>query len=343
MILKNFIDRKNLLLLTLLLVFIVLDVFLGSVKFSTDEFVKIIADFGNSTSPKSIIIWNYRIPKMLTSLVAGMALPLSGLLMQTIFRNPLSGPFVLGISSGAGLGVAFTIMMGSMVGLSLPLFFSEINSVVAGTIGAGAVMILILYVSERVQNLSTLLIVGVMVGSFSSAIIGVLQYFSSEQELRNFIIWTMGSLGSSEWSEIIVLFSILIISLLATLRISKGLNAITIGENYAHTLGINVKITRRVTLIIASILAGGVTAIVGPIAFVGLAVPHIAKSILNTMDHNKLIPFTLLLGGILMLFFDIISQFIVTDQVIPINVITSLFGAPFVIIVVMRRSAKISF
>ena len=339
---KN-IDTKTLILIALLLVFVVLDVFLGSVNFSFNEFISIITDFGNSTSPKSIIIWNYRIPKMLTSLVAGMALPLSGLLMQTIFRNPLSGPFVLGISSGAGLGVAFTIMLGSIAGLSLPLFLTGINSVMAGTLGAGAVIILILYVSERVQNLSTLLIVGIMVGSFSSAIIGVLQYFSSEQELRNFIIWTMGSLGSSEWSEIIVLYSILALSIIAVLKISKGLNAITIGENYAHTLGIDVKIIRRSTLVIASILAGGITAIVGPIAFVGLAVPHIAKSILNTMDHNKLIPFTLLLGGILMLFFDIASQFIVTDQVIPINVITSLFGAPFVIAVVMKRSAKISF
>jgi len=343
MISEKYINTKIILLISLLLIFIVLDIFLGSVKFSFNEFLNIITDFGNSTSPKSIIIWNYRIPKMLTALVAGMALPLSGLLMQTIFRNPLSGPFVLGISSGAGLGVAFTVMLGSVAGIGMPLFFSEINSVVAGTLGAGAVMLLILYVSERVQSLSTLLIVGVMVGSFSSAIIGVLQYFSSEQELRNFIIWTMGSLGSSEWSEIIVLYSILILSLFGVLIISKGLNAITIGENYAHTLGINVKNTRRGTLIIASILAGSITAIVGPIAFVGLAVPHIAKSILNTMDHYKLIPFTLLLGGILMLFFDIISQFIVTDQVIPINVITSLFGAPFVIAVVMRRSVKISF
>ena len=275
---------------------------------------------------------------MLTSLVAGMALPLSGLLMQTIFRNPLSGPFVLGISSGAGLGVAFSIMVSSLAGLALPMFFSEINSVLAGTIGAGAVMILILYISERVQNLSTLLIVGVMVGSFSSAIIGVLQYFSSEQELRNFIIWTMGSLGSSEWSEIIVLYSILGFSLIAIMWISKGLNAITIGENYAHTLGVNVDTVRRVTLIIASVLAGAITAIVGPIAFVGLAVPHIAKSILNTMDHNKLIPFTILLGGILMLAFDILSHFIIPDQVIPINIITSLFGAPFVIAVVMKRT-----
>ena len=343
MISKKNIDKRILILIVLLLIFIVLDVFLGSVHFNFNEFISIITDLGNSTSPKSIIIWNYRIPKMLTSLVAGMALPLSGLLMQTIFRNPLSGPFVLGISSGAGLGVAFTIMLGSVAGLTLPLFLTGINSVVAGTLGAGAVMILILYVSERVQNLSTLLIVGIMVGSFSSAIIGVLQYFSSEQELRNFIIWTMGSLGSSEWSEIIVLYSILTLSIIAVLKISKGLNAITIGENYAHTLGIDVKIVRRGTLIIASVLAGGITAIVGPIAFVGLAVPHIAKSILNTMDHNKLIPFTLLLGGILMLFFDIASQFIVTDQVIPINVITSLFGAPFVIAVVMKRSAKISF
>jgi len=343
MILKKYINHKTSILVALLFIFIFLDIFLGSVNFSTKEFASIISDFGNSTSPKSMIIWNYRIPKMLTSLVAGMALPLSGLLMQTIFRNPLSGPFVLGISSGAGLGVAFTIMLSSLAGLSLPLFFSEINSVLAGTLGAMAVMILILYVSERVQNLSTLLIVGVMVGSFSSAIIGVLQYFSSEQELRNFIIWTMGSLGSSEWSEIIVLYSILTLSILATLSIGKGLNAITIGENYAHTLGINVKTVRRVTLIIASVLAGGITAIVGPVAFIGLAVPHISKSILNTMDHNKLIPFTLLLGGVLMLFFDIISQFIVSDQVIPINVITSLFGAPFVIAVVMRRSVKITF
>jgi iron complex transport system permease protein len=326
-----------------LLVFIFLDVFIGSVNFSIDEFTSIIFNWKNQSSPKSIIIWNYRIPKMLTSLVAGMALPLSGLLMQTIFRNPLSGPFVLGISSGAGLGVAFSIMISSLTSLALPIIFIEINSVIAGSIGAALVMILILYVSERVQNLSTLLIVGVMVGSFSSAIIGVLQYFSTEQELRNFIVWTMGSLGSSEWSEILVLYFILASSIIAIMWIAKGLNAITIGENYAHSLGINVNTIRRITLTIASFLAGGITAIIGPIAFVGLAVPHIAKSILNTMDHNKLIPFTILLGGILMLAFDILSQFIITDQVIPINVITSLFGAPFVIAVVIKRSIKISY
>ena len=343
MVFKKYISPKNLFLIILLILLIFLDVFLGSVNFSFNEFIDIIVNFENQNTPKSIIIWNYRIPKMLTSLVAGMALPLSGLLMQTIFRNPLSGPFVLGISSGAGLGVAFSIMISSLAGLSIPIFFSEINSVLAGTLGAGVVMMLILYVSERVRNLSTLLIVGVMVGSFSSAIIGVLQYFSSEQELRNYIIWTMGSLGSSEWSEIIVLYSILAISILAVMWISKGLNAITIGENYAYTLGIDVNLVRRGTLIIASILAGGVTAIVGPVAFVGLAVPHISKSILNTMNHRKLIPFTLLLGGVLMLFFDILSQFIINDQIIPINIITSLFGAPFVIAVVMKRSGKISY
>jgi len=343
MILLKKIDKKILVLITFLLALMILDVFLGSVSYSFDEFFSIISNYSDQSISKSIIIWNYRIPKMLTSLIAGMALPLSGLLMQTIFRNPLSGPFVLGISSGAGLGVAFSIMMGSLVSISFPMFITNINSVVAGTIGAGLVMAIILFVSERVRSLSSLLIVGVMIGSFSSAIIGVLQYFSTEQELRNFIIWTMGSLGSSEWSEIIILYSILIISIGVILWLSKGLNAIAIGENYAHTLGISIKMVRRGTLIIASILAGGVTAIVGPIAFIGLAVPHIAKSILNTMNHQKLIPFTILLGGILMLFFDILSQFIVDDQVIPINIITSLFGAPFVIAVVMKRSGKISY
>ncbi|MEN8137321.1 MAG: iron ABC transporter permease [Bacteroidota bacterium] len=343
MIFEKKVEPKILILISLLILFIFLDVFLGSVKFSLKEFVSVLLDYEEQSHPKSLIIWSYRIPKMLTSLVAGMALPLSGLLMQTIFRNPLSGPFVLGISSGAGLGVAFTIMMSSAVGVSLPLIFSNINTVLAGTIGAGLVMAIILYVSERVRNLSTLLIVGVMIGSFSSAIIGVLQYFSTQQELKNYIIWTMGSLGSSEWSEILLLYTLLILSVLVVLWISKGLNAITIGENYAYTLGINVNVVRRITLIVASVLAGGVTAIVGPVAFIGLAVPHIAKSMLSTMDHGRLIPYTMLLGGVLMLFFDILTQFIIADQVIPINIITSLFGAPFVIAVVMRRSRKLSY
>ena len=336
-------EKKLVILIVLLLVFVFLDVFLGSVKFSLKEFIDIISNFGQDTNPKSIIIWDYRIPKMLTSLLAGMALPLSGLLMQTIFRNPLSGPFVLGISSGAGLGVAFTIMISSTIGLSLPIFLSDVNTVVAGTIGAGFVMGIILYVSEKVNNLSTLLIVGVMIGSFSSAIIGVFQYFSSQQELKNYIIWTMGSLGSSSWSEIWILYSILLVSLLLILWLAKGLNAVSIGESYAFTLGIDVKLVRRLTLVVASVLAGGVTAIVGPIAFVGLAVPHIAKSMLSTMNHSKLVPFTMVLGAVLMLFFDVLTQFIIKDQVIPINIVTSLFGAPFVIYVVLKKTRNLSF
>jgi len=338
---ENKFDIGLTVLIIALPVFMFLDVFYGSVSISFNELISVF-----NSDPRvenlSLIIKQYRIPKMLTALAAGMALPLSGLLMQTMFRNPLSGPFVLGISSGAGLGVALSLMVGAGLTGILPIL-TDINSVVAGSIGALMVMMIILYVSERVNNLSALLIVGVMIGSFASAIIGLLQYYSEDQELRNFIIWTMGSLGGAEFNEIIILYSILFLSILAVIWISKGLNAIAIGERYAHSLGIDIVLIRRISLFVASILAGSVTAIIGPIAFIGLAVPHIAKASLNTMNHKKLIPFTLLLGGILMLFFDLISQFVINDQIVPVNVITSLFGAPFVIMVVLRRSTKMSY
>ena len=313
------------------------DVLLGSTSITAKQLFNTLFFSDSTQTSLSVIIWEYRIPKMLTSLVVGLALPLSGLHMQTIFRNPLAGPFVLGISSGAGLGVALSMLLSTAFGVFTFTSFINVNSIVAGVIGAGLVMLLLLIVSEKVRNISSILIVGVMVGSLASSVISILQYYSNSDELKSYIIWTMGSIASVEWGEISILYIVTLLAFVFSLMLAKGLNAFTVGESYARTLGINVLKVRRSSLIISGVLTGITTSVLGPIAFIGLAVPHISKSILNTMNHQQLIPFTMLLGGVLMLVFDIVSHVIVPNQTIPINIITSMFGAPFVIYVVMRR------
>ena len=283
------------------------------------------------------IIQDYRIPKAITAVLVGSGLSISGLLMQTLFRNPLAGPFVLGISSGASLGVALLILGSSLIGGIGAIAFSSFGMAIAASLGAFLVLSAVLIAANKVRNTMSILIIGLMFGSLTSAIISVLAYFSSAEQLQQFIFWGFGSLGNLSWNELLIFTIIFLIGISLLAFIIKPLNSMLLGENYAKSLGINIKQTRNLVLIITSILTGVITAFSGPIAFVGLAVPHLTKLLFNTSNHKVLLPAVTITGAILMLIADIISQLPTIEYTLPINAITSLFGAPIVIWLLVRK------
>jgi iron complex transport system permease protein len=323
-------------LLLMVVIFLILDIFLGSVSIKASEVIKAI--FSNTDSNFETIILKFRLPKAITALTVGVALSLSGLQMQTVFRNPMAGPYVLGISSGASLGVAFVIL-----GFSSNITPDSLNSlgnwilVAASWIGAGSVMLLIMFISSRVKDIMTILILGIMLSSGISAIVIIMQYFSNETMLKAYVIWTMGSLGNLTAGQIHVLLISVSAGVILSLFSSKMLNALLLGENYASSIGLNVRFARIVIFICTSILAGSVTAFCGPIGFIGIAVPHIVRILFKTSDHKVLIPGTILMGGTIMLLSDIISQLPGTESVLPVNAVTSLIGIPVVIWVILRN------
>ena len=316
----------------LLLFFMLLNISFGSVNI---PFKDVILSFFGDTSIKEnwvYIIQDYRLPKTLTAILVGSGLSISGLLMQTLFRNPLAGPFVLGISSGASLGVALLILGASLFGASFSaLAFSNFGLAIAASLGAFLVMLAVMLVAQKVRNTMSILIIGLMFGSLTTAIISVLAYFSSAQELQQFMFWSFGSLGNLSWNELLLFFVIYLIGILLVITIIKPLNTLLLGENYAKSLGVNLKRTKNITLITTAILTGVITAFSGPIAFIGLAVPHLAKMIFNTSNHKILLPASFIIGAIVMLISDTIAQLPNSEYTLPINAITSLFGAPIVI------------
>lgn len=323
-------------LFILLVIFIILDIFLGSVSIKPSEVINVF--FSNSHNGFQTIILKFRLPKAITALIVGIALSLSGLQMQTVFRNPMAGPYVLGISSGASLGVAFvilgfssTITPDSLTGLGNWIL------VAASWLGAGAVMLLIMIISSRVKDIMTVLILGIMLSSGISAVVTIMQYFSNETMLKAYVIWTMGSLGNLTVSQLNVLLISVSAGIILSLFSSKMLNALLLGENYAGSIGLNVRFARTVIFICTSILAGSVTAFCGPIGFIGIAVPHIVRILFKTSDHKILIPGTILMGGAVMLASDILSQLPGSETVLPINAVTSLIGIPVVIWVILRN------
>jgi iron complex transport system permease protein len=324
-------------LIMILLVLFILDIFLGSVSIDPKDVIEAI--FNNSGSNTETIILNFRLPKAITALVVGIALSLSGLQMQTVFRNPMAGPYVLGISSGASLGVAFIILGSSSATMSPESLRGFGNWILVGAawIGAGAVMLIIMIISSRIKDILTILILGIMLSSGISAIVSILQYFSNDNLLKAYVIWTMGSLGNLTSSQLhVMLLSVCAGTLLSILSI-KMLNALLLGENYAASIGLNVRLSRTLIFACTSILTGSVTAFCGPIGFVGLAVPHIARIIFRTSEHMILIPGTILTGGAIMLASDIISQLPGSNNVLPVNSVTSLIGIPIVIWIILRN------
>ncbi len=325
-----------LLLTILFLLSILLNISFGSVNIPFKSVVLGVFNSDNLTNNWLYIIQNYRLPKTATAILVGSGLSISGLLMQTLFKNPLAGPFVLGISSGASLGVAILILGAGIFGLQA-FVLSNFSLVIASSFGAFLVLFVVLIVSKNIRNTTSILIIGLMFGSLTSAIISVLAYFSSAEQLQQFMFWSFGSLGNLTWQELQLFCIVYLIAIISLLFLLKPLNTLLLGENYAKSLGVNLKKTRTNIILITAILTGIITAFSGPIAFIGLAVPHLAKMFFNTSNHKILIPASFLIGSIVMLFSDTIAQMPNSAYTLPINAITSIFGAPVVIWLLIRK------
>ena len=341
----NNLFKLGVVLPVIILFLFVLNVSFGSVAIPLLEVAKAL--FTGSASKESWlnIINHFRLPKAITGTLAGMALGISGLQMQTLFRNPLAGPYVLGISSGASLGVALVVLLNySIIGLFTTLQINNWVIIIASSTGSFVVLLLVSAVSLKVRDSMTLLIVGLMFGSIAGAAVSVLQFFSDAKQLQIYMVWTFGSLGGLGWSELRVLALFIFIGLAICVASFKALNTLLLSENYAKTMGLNVTKARILIVLSTSLLAGGITAFCGPIAFIGLAVPHLTRLVFNTADHKILIPAVALSGIVIMLFCDIIAQLPGSQNVLPINAVTSLIGAPVVIwLIISRGGIKNSF
>lgn len=312
---------------------------LGSVAIPLADLLKFMSGQTTSQPGWDMILGNFRLPKALTAMLVGSALGVSGLQMQTLFRNPLAGPYVLGISSGAGLGVAIAIFLGFYLGGFLEL--SGIGRswllVAAAGLGAFSVLAVISMAAARIKDGVTLLIIGLMFGAASGALVSILQFFSQAENIQAYVIWSFGSLGSLSWVELYVFIPIILLGLVASVLLSKPLNTLLLGENYAVSLGLNLQKVRLMIIINTAVLAGTVTAFCGPIAFFGVALPHLTRMLFNTSNHLLLTPLIILFGAALMLVFDLIAQLPGMDATLPINAVTALFGAPFVIYLLLRK------
>ena len=279
------------------------------------------------------IILKIRLLKAVTALFAGAALAASGLQMQTLFRNPLAGPYVLGISSGAGLGVALFLLGAPLLGVSAHSFVQSLGIAGAAWLGAALVLLIVMAVSRRIKDIMVILILGMMFGSGVSSVVEILQYLSSEAALKSFVIWTMGSLGDVTGGNLALMLPVITAGLVLSVAVIKPLNLLLLGENYARTMGLNVQRTRTLLFLSTVLLAGTVTAFCGPVGFIGLAVPHLARMLFASADHRVLMPASMLSGAALLLVCDLISK----SLALPINTVTALMGIPVVIVVVVRN------
>lgn len=327
--------QKYLLFIPLLIVTFLLfitDLVWGSIDIPFKELISIIS--GNHSDPVNTeILLNLRLPKAITAMLAGASLSVAGLLMQTLFRNPLADPYILGVSSGAGLGVALTMMSAAL----LPAMWisSGWGIIASAIIGAALVLLLVIAVSYKLHNSVSLLIVGIMFGTIAGAIVSILQNFSNPDAIKLYVLWTFGSLSAVSWENLQLLIPVILAGLILAFALHKKSDGLLLGENYARGLGINIRQTRILIVIATGILAGSITAFTGPIAFVGVAVPHIARGIFKTAAHKVLIPATVLLGAALILICDIITQ--IPTYTLPINTVSALFGAPVIIWIILRR------
>ncbi len=336
-------DKFRIILL-ILLAFVLFwtDLSMGSANLSFSRVLDLLFSSGQQ-STEWLTIHIFRLPRALTAIFVGIALSVSGLQMQTVFRNPLAGPYVLGISSGASLGVAL-VVLGFSGYFAGNVFFISGNwlLVAAAWLGSGMVLLLILLVSFRVRDIMTLLILGIMLASGISAIISILQYFSGESALKAFVIWTMGSVSNVSREQIPVILGGIIPGLILALLVVKSSNAIQLGESHARTLGINIIRYRTLVFISTSLLTGTVTAFCGPIGFIGIAVPHICRMIFQTSRQGILLLSSIFAGASLMLISDIISQLPGSESILPVNAVTSLLGIPVVVWIIFRKQKLIA-
>ncbi|MBN2731006.1 MAG: iron ABC transporter permease [Balneolaceae bacterium] len=318
-----------------------INIALGSVDIPVNEIVSIIFSGEASRDSWVKIVELIRIPRAFTAVIAGSALSVGGLQMQTLFRNPLAGPSVLGISAGASLGVAVVMLAaGSVTSVFAIQNLGSLGNwliIGAASLGSGAVMFLILLIAARIRDHVTLLIIGLMIGNITIALVSIWQYFSAPEQIRDYLIWTFGSLGGVASTQLWILAGVTLAGSLLAFGLSKSLNGLLLGERYAQSMGISVSRARFWIIVSTSLLAGAVTAFCGPIGFVGIAVPHLTRSLLNTNNHRILIPATLLVGAVLMLACDIIAQVPGSSTTLPISAVTSLVGSPVVIWIIMKR------
>ncbi len=315
-----------------------LDLSLGSVKISVEELFRIIS--GNASKKSwEYIFFNFRLPKAITAILTGAGISVAGLQMQTLFKNPLAGPSVLGISHGASLGVAVFVLSSTAIFGVTANFQETLGSwglILFAIIGSFLVLLGVLLASSKVSDTVTVLIVGLMFGFITGAIVNILQYFSDPELIQNFLVWTFGSLSGVAWSQLKVMGPVLVLTLLFSLFYSKEMNALLLGENYATGVGVNVSRTRLKLILTTSIIAGTVTAFTGPIAFIGVAVPHLARLLFRTSNHKVLIPATMMCGMVIMLVCDIVSQVPGAQTTLPLNSVTALFGAPVILAIIIK-------
>jgi len=321
----------------LLIILSFADIFIGSVSIPVSE-IFLYFTGAPSNIPNSVILSEFRIPKMLTAILAGAGLSVAGLLMQTIFRNPLAGPYILGISSGASLGVSLLLLgFSSIFGAVFSSFVGNWLIILAAWLGAAFVLVIIFFVSTKVQDVMTILIFGVLLGSAISAIVGILQFLSKAEELKIFVLWTMGSLSGVTKEQLQVFIPVVFSGILLSSFQIKNLDVLLLGENYAISSGLNIIRARISIFFVTSLLAGSITAFCGPIGFVGIVVPHLARFLMKTALHRTLIPTVAILGANVILISDILSNLPIFSGTIPINSVTSLLGIPVVILIIFKN------
>ena len=318
----------------LLVILFVLDLLIGSVHIPLRDILGAIV--GAEVDPATrLIVLDIRLIKTIVAILTGIALSVSGLQMQTLFRNPLAGPYVLGISSGASLGVAIFILGMPLLGVATNSTLSSVGTAGAAWFGSALILAFVASVSTRIKDIMVILILGMMISSGVSAVVQILQYLSNEEALKSFVIWTMGSLGDVTTNQLHLMLPAVLLGLVVSVAVIKSLNLLLLGEQYARTMGLNVRRSRYFIFLSTTLLAGTVTAFCGPIGFVGLAIPHIARMLFSNADHRVLLPATALCGAVVLLGCDIISKCLT----LPINTITALLGIPIVIWVVIRNKS----
>ncbi len=313
---------------------------LGSVRIPLGDVITILTGGEPTRETWTTIVINFRLTKAITAGLAGAALGVSGLLMQTLFRNPLADPYVLGISSGASLGVALVVLAAGTTGTTLLAglgLFGDVAVITAASLGAAAVLLLVMAAAVRVRSTMTLLILGLMFGYITGAVVSILVHFSIAERIQTYVNWTFGSFGGVTWSQMPIFVGVVFVGLMTANLTAKPLNALLLGDTYARSMGLNLRRARAGLILSAALLAGAVTAFCGPIGFLGIAVPHVCRVLIGTSDHRILLPACTLLGGALALIADMIAQMPGQSAVLPLNAITALFGAPVVFWVILRR------
>ncbi|HET59845.1 MAG TPA: iron ABC transporter permease [Chloroflexi bacterium] len=327
-------------LIFLLMCMIILSISLGSVRIPLEQVIRVIFGMPVEKSAYTVIILQYRIPKIITALLAGAALSVAGLQMQTLFQNPLADPFILGVSSGASLGVALIVLSVGTTGTFLLAgigLLGDISIAAAAFLGSLLVLVFILMISQRARSSTMMLLIGLMVSYITSAVVSLLIYFSLPEKIYTYLSWTFGSFSGVTWSQIWIIVPALLLGFVVAFALSKPLNALLMGEKYAQTVGINIRRTRFWIIVSASLLAGIVTAFCGPIGFIGIAIPHVARAIFHSANHRILLPATFLIGSITAILSDVIAQLPGHQQVLPINVVTAMLGAPVVLWVLIKN------